>query len=192
MKEFRILAASPKERPYTPLECGGIANPPVFTISSATRREFLTMMAENDINIPKEALGKAASAENESEVADVLASMGGDSIWKTVLSSHAFNIDILTKKLKGWKSLPDSEGNDLPFSTENIEYLSDELIADLVREITGQARPEEEKKSEKESSSSSGSETKTVASTSGTADSAKSATSSESETVREDTVETPE
>ena len=158
MKEFRILAASPNNRPYTPLECEGMDKPPVFTLCSATRREFLTMMAENDINIPKEALGKAASAESESEVADVLASMGGDSIWKTVLSSHAFNIDILKKKLKGWKDLPDSEGDDLPFSEENIEFLSDDLVADLVREITGQARPEEEKKSEKESSSSSGSE----------------------------------
>ncbi|MCK5617316.1 hypothetical protein KAR91_86430 [Candidatus Pacearchaeota archaeon] len=183
MKEFRILAASPKERPYTPLECEGMDTPPVFTVSSATRREFLTIMSENEINVPKEALKKAAAANSEAEVGEILANMGGDNIWKTVLDSHILNIEILKKKLKGWSKLPDTEGDNLPFSEENIEYLSDELIADLVREITGQARPEEEKKSEKESSSSSGSET-AIAETSGTAPTAEAESSIEPGTVK--------
>jgi hypothetical protein len=193
MKEFRLLAASPKERPYTPLECEDMKPMPSFTIMSATRREFLEMMSENEINIPKSAIKKAADIDGDGEegAAAILAEMGEDNIWKTVLGSHTFNMDILKKKLKGWKNVPDVSGSDLPYSEENIEFLSDELVTDLVREITGQPRPEEEKKSEKESSSSSGSET-AAAGTSGTAHSANPKSSNEPETAKEDTTEKPE
>lgn len=190
MKEFRILALAPKERPYTPLECVSMALPPVFSLCSATRREFLELMAENEINIPKGAL--EAAANEDGDVSEVLAAMAGENIWKTVLNSHIFNLEILKKKLKGWSNLKDSEGNELVFSHENLEYLSDELVADLVREITGQARPEEEKKSEKESSLSSGSETKTQTQTSGTVESAESESLTELGIAKESTTETPE
>ena len=184
MKEFRVLALAKKPRPYTPLECEHMNPKPVFTVTSATRREFLTMMAESEINIPKEAFDTAAAEGGDAAAVEIMSQMSDDNVWNTVLNSHDFNIKILEEKLSGWSNVPDTEGDQLLFEKANIEYLSDELIADLVREVTGQPRQEEEKKSEKESSLSSGSETARVE-TSGNALSAEAKSSIEPGTVKE-------
>jgi len=57
----------------------------------------------------------------------------------------------LSQGLVGWTNLKDSEGNEVPFSTDNMRLLGFDYANELLKEITGAVSPEEEKKSEGQS-----------------------------------------
>ena len=167
---MKAIALSRKERNYTPTELEGEGPRPTFKIKSMPRRAYLQMLSDKNISIPKAVLEKAKDGEDVSKESLVPDDM--DNIWKTLLGSFDTNTEILKKYLLGWENMKDECDEDFEFAVENMEYLPEDLAADLVREITGGPKEEEEKNSEKESSPSSGSESP-VTLESGTVDSAE-------------------
>lgn len=167
---MKAIALSRKERRYTPTELEGESPRPVFKIKSMPRRAYLQVLSDKNVSIPKAALDDAKDGKELTP--ESLASDDMSGIWKTLLSSYDTNIEILKKYLLDWENMKDETGDDFEFSVDNMEYLPEDLMADLVREITGGVKEEDEKNSGKESQSLNGSESQTTQEN-GTANSAE-------------------
>lgn len=57
----------------------------------------------------------------------------------------------LSQGLVEWRNLKDSEGNEVPFSVDNMRLLGFDYANELLQEIVGAVSPEEEKNSEGQS-----------------------------------------
>jgi len=126
---MRALAISPRERTYTLIDYRGKSNPPAFKIKSMPKEQYLQLLADSNIKVP--------SAEQNVEItAD---------FWQSLLQNYQVNIKVLEKHLTGWDNISDEMDEPLEYSKEAIQYLNEEVIAELVKEITGQVTEEEEK-----------------------------------------------
>lgn len=57
----------------------------------------------------------------------------------------------LSQGLIGWTNLNDTEGNEVPFSVDNMKLLGFDYANELLKEIIGAVSPEEEKNSKGQS-----------------------------------------
>ena len=163
---MRATALSRKVREYTPDEFKGMGSPPVFLIKSVSKRKTLEIYANLDIAVPD------ADADGNIKLGS----------WDDALKNYDVQIEVLKIGLTGWENYNDEDGAPVEFNDEEFETIEDELMADLVREISGNIKEEDAKNSEGESSSTSGSGT-TKTQTSGPADSAESGDLESEETV---------
>lgn len=183
---MNVTALSKKERKYTPEELKGQANAPVFTLTSVSRLEYLEIMSNSDVDMPAEIISDG-NVDTDA-IAKKLASGSMGRLYSISISTIKSNITILTLALKGWENIKDEVGDVFEFSPGNIELLPDDLMDDLVREVTGTLNEVTEKNSGKESPSSSGSEKKT-SQESGIVTTVEEKSSSEQETAEEATVQ---
>lgn len=183
---MNVTALSKKVRKYTPKELRGQEGAPVFMLRSLTRFENLEIMSNSDIDIPANIVAEGDTKDVAEKLSEKLAEGSMGALYRISLNSLKTNLEILRIALSGWETIKDEEGDEVKFSSENIELLSDDLMTDLVQEVTGVTDEVTEKNSGKESPSLSGSEKETTQE-SGTAATVKEKSSSEPETVKEDT-----
>lgn len=183
---MNVTALSRKVRRHTPKELRGQTGAPVFMVRSLTRLENLEIMSNSKVDIPADIAAGGNLEETTQKITEKLSEGSMDKLYKISLSNLKTQLEILGVALSGWENIKDEDGDDLKFSKENIELLSDELIDDLVAEATGVTNEVTEKNSGKESPSSSGSEIAKDQS-SGTVGSAEGKSSSKSEIAEEDT-----
>ena len=157
---MKVLALSKKERPYVPAVLLENNTHPKFTIRSLTRREQLEISAMADMNISVSDLAGKDEKEVEEIILGQLANKSASEMAAFNLNGLNVTIATLEKGLLNWEGLKDETGDDVEFSHENFELLSEELMEDLAREISGRVSVEDEKKSDEGSQLSSGSETR--------------------------------
>ena len=116
----KVIAISKEPRKYIPESCKDMESPPSFTIRSISKREYLKILAESDIKLPKN--------EDITEESNP---------WPIILSSYETQIKILILGVLGWENVNDNTGKEVPFSHENLDLLSDEIMNDLVKDISG-------------------------------------------------------
>ena len=165
---MRATALSRKVRKYVPDEFKDMTTPPVFSIKSISKRKTLEIYANLNIAVPD------ADAEGNIQLGS----------WDDALKNYDVQLEVLKIGLMGWTNYNDEDGVPVEFEPSEFETIEDELMADLVREISGNVKEEDAKNSEGESSSTSGSET-TKTPTNGPVDSVEVKGSEKSETVTE-------
>lgn len=131
----KVLALSRKPRPFSPSCCKGMKPAPVFQIKSMTRREWFKLLAEQNVNVPK---GVSTDGEVDASAID-------NSIWESLIQGIDMNNKLFETHLAGWENLKDQCDEDVPFDKANFELLPDEIVSELVKEITGQVTKEEAK-----------------------------------------------
>lgn len=171
-KRMRPIALSKKPRTYVPKDFRDEENPPEFTLRSITRREMLQIQAKHS--------QKIRVSDNLAELQTALASIEGkkpDEITEEDLSVLSgldltpmvqVSLDTLNThievlqggRLSGWKNVPVSDTEFLPYDPENIECLDAAIITELANEIMGVVTPEEAENLEEVSASQSGPEMK--------------------------------
>ena len=139
----KVLAVSKAPRPFTPKCYEGVSPTPVFTIISMTKREWLLFLKQETSGIPKES--KEGSPE---EITD------------TTFDALCYGIDgnarLFDKHLTGWNNVPAQGGVSLEYGRDNFDCLPDKVVAELIKEISGQVSDEDAKNSEKPSESANG------------------------------------
>ena len=134
-----VLAVSKAPRPFTPKCYEGVSPTPVFTIISMTKREWLLFLKQETSGMPKEK--KEASGE----------------ITDTTFDALCYGIDgnarLFGNHVTAWKNVLAQGGTFLEYNKENFDCLPDKVVAELIKEISGQASEEDAKNSEKPSES---------------------------------------
>jgi len=131
---MRALAISPNERKYIPKDFKSEETPPAFTLKSMPKEKYLQLLADADIKV-------SSSDEGAGQVEVKI----NDDIWKTLLNNYKTNIAVLETNVTGWENILDECGEQLAFGKASLNLLDENIIAELVKEITGGLTKEDEK-----------------------------------------------
>lgn len=132
----KVLALSKKTREYVLKDYRDKENPPKFIIKSMSKRHFYKLLSESNIRVPK-----GITAKGEADIENM-------NIWEMMHKNYEANLKILENGyLTGWSDVMDEAGDPLSFAKENIEYLHEDIITELVKEIVGEITPAESKNS---------------------------------------------
>ncbi|HKZ36427.1 MAG TPA: hypothetical protein VJ184_02175 [Chryseolinea sp.] len=128
---MKVLAISKEPRKVILESCKDVESPPTFTVRSLTRREYLKIMSESGIKLPKS--DNVLNEENP---------------FISIFSSYETTLEIISAGLLGWENLLDNKGKVVPFSLDNLDLLGDEVTNDLAKEVSGAILENESKNSE--------------------------------------------